>query len=60
MFARRANEEQIARELSLAPSTVKTYLRRAREKLGASTRSQAVGLAIQRGLLPDRRAPAAP
>jgi DNA-binding CsgD family transcriptional regulator len=39
---------QIAEKLVLSPETVRTHVRNAMAKLGASTRSQAVVLAIQR------------
>jgi DNA-binding CsgD family transcriptional regulator len=39
---------QIAAELFLSPETVRTHIRNAMGKLGASTRSQAVALALQR------------
>jgi DNA-binding CsgD family transcriptional regulator len=59
---------QIAAELFLSPETVRTHIRNAMGKLGASTRSQAVALALQRDEIggepeaaptprrPDRRA----
>jgi DNA-binding CsgD family transcriptional regulator len=39
---------QIATQLFLSPETVRTHIRNAMGKLGASTRSQAVALALQR------------
>jgi DNA-binding CsgD family transcriptional regulator len=39
---------QIAAQLFLSPETVRTHIRNAMGKLGASTRSQAVALALQR------------
>ncbi len=38
---------QIAEKLVLSPETVRTHVRNAMAKLGASTRSQAVALALQ-------------
>ena len=38
---------QIAARLVLSPETVRTHIRNAMGKLGASTRSQAVALALQ-------------
>jgi DNA-binding CsgD family transcriptional regulator len=40
---------QIAAELVLSPATVRTHIRNAMSKLGATTRSHAVALALQRG-----------
>jgi DNA-binding CsgD family transcriptional regulator len=40
---------EIAAELVLSPETVRTHVRNAMSKLGASTRSHAVALALQRG-----------
>lgn len=52
----------IAEQLVLSPETVRTHVRNAMEKLGASTRSQAVALALESGLIgdfaPERRAQA--
>ena len=45
-------EEQIAVALCLSRNTVKTYLRRIREKLQASSRGEAVRLGYQQGLIP--------
>ena len=40
---------EIADELVLAPETVRTHVRNAMSKLGATTRSHAVALALERG-----------
>ncbi len=45
---------QIAEKLVLSPETVRTHVRNAMAKLGASTRSQAVALALQRDELAGR------
>lgn len=44
---------QIAKELVLSPETVRTHVRNAMEKLGASTRSQAVAIALGSGQIGD-------
>jgi NarL family two-component system response regulator YdfI len=49
-----AKEDDIADTLCLSRNTVKTYLRRIREKLQTDTRAAAVSLALERGLLPAR------
>ena len=41
--------EQVARELGLSSETVRTHVRNAMGKLGATTRAHAVVLALQRG-----------
>lgn len=43
----------IAELLVLSPETVRTHVRNAMEKLGASTRSQAVALALENGVIGD-------
>ncbi|MEJ7875110.1 MAG: LuxR C-terminal-related transcriptional regulator [Solirubrobacterales bacterium] len=43
----------IAERLVLSPETVRTHVRNAMEKLGASTRSQAVALALESGAIGD-------
>ena len=43
----------IAEQLVLSPETVRTHVRNAMQKLGASTRSQAVALALKSGLIDD-------
>ncbi len=43
----------IAERLVLSPETVRTHVRNAMEKLGASTRSQAVALALETGEIGD-------
>jgi DNA-binding CsgD family transcriptional regulator len=45
---------QIAEELVLSPETVRTHVRNAMAKLGASTRSHAVALALQTHEIPSR------
>jgi len=40
---------QVAQTLSLSPETVRTHIRNAMEKLGASTRTHAIALAIASG-----------
>jgi len=43
----------IAERLVLSPETVRTHVRNAMDKLGASTRSQAVALALEQGHIGD-------
>ncbi len=45
------SHEEIGRELSIGVETVRTHLRKASEKLGASTRTQAVASALRLGLI---------
>lgn len=54
LAANGAREDDIADALCLSRNTVKTYLRRIRDKLQADSRSAAVNLALERGLLPPR------
>ncbi|MBW3668889.1 MAG: response regulator transcription factor [Actinobacteria bacterium] len=51
LVARGETNAQIAASLNLSENTVKTYLRRALEKLSCHTRSQGAAVAAQRGLL---------
>ena len=46
LLARGLTGEQIAGRLVLSPETVRTHIRNAREKLGASTRVEAVTMAV--------------
>jgi PAS domain S-box-containing protein len=46
MLARGLTGEQIAERLILSPETIRTHIRNAREKLGASTRVEAVTMAL--------------
>lgn len=48
-------EQDIAEQLCLARTTVRTYLRRICVKLQVSSRSDALRVAVQTGLIPDRR-----
>lgn len=50
-FARGLSIPELAAELFLAPSTVKTHTQRLYEKLGVSDRAAAVAEAMRRGLL---------
>jgi DNA-binding NarL/FixJ family response regulator len=46
------SNKEIAEALGISPDTVRTYIRRAMEKLDADTRTQAVAIAIRSGLIP--------
>lgn len=48
-------EDQIALALCLSKNTVKTYLRRIREKLQVTSRGEAVRIGFQHGLISSRR-----
>jgi two-component system nitrate/nitrite response regulator NarL len=50
-FARGLSVPQVAAELFLAPSTVKTHTQHLYEKLGVSDRAAAVAEAMRRGLV---------
>jgi hypothetical protein len=50
----------IAERLVLSPETVRTHVRNAMDKLGASTRSQAVVVALERGEIGEQDPGAAP
>jgi DNA-binding NarL/FixJ family response regulator len=43
--------EEIGRRLGIGSETVRTHLRKASERLGASTRTQAVATALRLGLI---------
>jgi DNA-binding CsgD family transcriptional regulator len=51
LLAGGATDVQIASRLELSPATVQTHVRNAKAKLGARTRTQAVALALRRGLI---------
>ena len=51
LLAEGATDAQIAAMLDLSPATVQTHVRNAKAKMGATTRTQAVALAIRRGLI---------
>jgi DNA-binding CsgD family transcriptional regulator len=48
-LARGATGPEVARELEIAPDTVRRHVLKAREKLGAGTRAHAIALALDRG-----------
>ncbi len=48
-------QQQIASTLHIAPCTVKTYIRRTCDKLEVHSCRDAIRIAIDRGLIPDRR-----
>jgi len=43
--------EEIGRRLGISPETVRTHLRKASDRLGAATRTQAVATALRQGLI---------
>jgi DNA-binding NarL/FixJ family response regulator len=45
------SNEQIGKELFISPETVRTHIRKAMDKLGADTRTQAVAKALRAGLI---------
>ena len=51
LLAQGKSNDQIAGVLSIAPDTVRTYLKRAMNKLAADTRTQAVAIAIREALI---------
>lgn len=53
LVARGLENDPIAARLGIGAATVRTHLERAREKLGAKTRAQAVALALVRGELDE-------
>lgn len=52
-----SSNKAIARELDIALGTVKAHVRTLLSKLGAGTRTQAVGIAQQRGLIGELKLP---
>jgi DNA-binding NarL/FixJ family response regulator len=51
LLAEGESNEQIGSALSIAPDTVRTYIRRAMQKLEADTRTQAVAIAIRQSII---------
>ena len=51
LLAQGLQHEEIGRRLGIGSETVRTHLRKATERLGAATRTQAVAIAIRRGLI---------
>ncbi len=45
------SNEEIGKELYISPETVRTHIRKAMDKLGAETRTQAVATALRHGLI---------
>ncbi|MBJ7359417.1 MAG: response regulator transcription factor [Nocardioides sp.] len=56
MIAQGHTNREIAEALYLSPNSIKTYVRTAYRKIGATSRSQAVGWAIRHGFPVDRPA----
>jgi DNA-binding NarL/FixJ family response regulator len=52
LLSKGKSNKVIAEELVISPDTVRTYIRRAMEKLDADTRTQAVAIAIRSRLIP--------
>lgn len=59
MLAEGLSGAAIAKRLVLSPETVRTHVRNAMDKLGASTRSQAVALALEDGQIGESGPPRA-
>jgi len=55
LIAQGRTNRDIAEELYLSPNSIKTYVRTAYRKIGATSRSQAVGWAIRNGFPVDGR-----
>lgn len=55
LLAKGKGEQEMSEALFLSRNTVKTYVRRIREKLGVSSRSDALRVAYQLGIIADRR-----
>jgi len=51
LLAEGLQHEEIGRRLGISSETVRTHLRKASTRLGASTRTQAVATALRRGLI---------
>jgi DNA-binding NarL/FixJ family response regulator len=51
LLAEGRSNEAMGRELFLSAETVRTYVRRAKNKLGAETRTQAVAIALRESLI---------
>ena len=51
LLAEGLQHEEIGRRLGISSETVRTHLRKASERLGASTRTQAVATALRQGLI---------
>lgn len=51
LLAEGLSHEEIARRLNIGTETVRTHVRKATERLGAATRTQAVATALRQGLI---------
>ena len=54
LLATRLSNREIGRELYVSLNTVRTHIQAIYRKLGVATRAEAVALARELGLLPDR------
>jgi len=51
LLAEGLQHEEIGRRLGISAETVRTHLRKASQRLGAATRTQAVATALRLGLI---------
>jgi DNA-binding NarL/FixJ family response regulator len=51
LLAEGLSHEEIGSRLSISPETVRTHVRKASDRLGAATRTQAVAMALRSGII---------